>query len=68
MMRPAGCEDQETDLEKERNFRQRRRRSFDDQEFEPPPRDFGAAPRFSRPRFEEPSGPPVGAVVNGLAG
>jgi cold shock protein len=50
-------------LEKDRNFRQqRRRRSFDDQEFEPP-RDFGAAPRFSRPRFEEPSGPPVGAVV-----
>jgi cold shock protein len=51
-------------LEKDRNFRQqRRRRSFDDQEFEPPPRDFGAAPRFARPRFEEPSGPPVGAVV-----
>lgn len=50
-------------MEKDRNFRQRRRRSFDDQEFEPPPRDFGAAPRFSRPRFEEPSGPPVGAVV-----
>jgi cold shock protein len=52
-------------LEKERNFRQqRRRRSFDEPEFEPPPRDFGAAPRFSRtPRFEEPSGPPVSAVV-----
>jgi len=51
-------------LEKDRNFRQqRRRRSFDDQEFEPPPRDFGSAPRFQRPRFEEPSGPPVGAVV-----
>jgi CspA family cold shock protein len=50
-------------LDKDRNFRQRRRRSFDDQDFEPPPRDFGAAPRFSRPRFEEPSGPPVGAVV-----
>jgi CspA family cold shock protein len=50
-------------LEKDRNFRQRRRRSFDDQEFEPP-RDFAAAPpRFSRPRFEEPSGPPIGAVV-----
>ena len=52
-----------TRLEKDRNFRQRRRRSFDDQEFEPPPRDFGSAPRFSRPRFEEPSGPPVNAVV-----
>jgi CspA family cold shock protein len=50
-------------LDKDRNFRQRRRRSFDDDNFEPPPRDFGAAPRFSRPRFEEPSGPPVSAVV-----
>jgi cold shock protein len=49
-------------LEKDRNFRQRRRRSFDDQEFEPP-RDFGAAPRFSRPRFDEPSGPVIKAVV-----
>lgn len=50
-------------MEKERNFRPRRRRAFDDQEYEQPPRDFGAAPRFSRPRFEEPSGPPVQAVV-----
>jgi cold shock protein len=50
-------------LEKDRNFRQRRRRSFDEPEFEPPPRDFGSAPRFARPRFEEPSGPPVNAVV-----
>ena len=52
-------------MEKERNFRPRRRRAFDDQDYEPP-RDFGAAPRFSssRPRFEEPSGgPPVQAVV-----
>lgn len=55
--------DQETVLEKDRNFRQRRRRSFDDQEFEPPPRDFGSAPRFRTPRFEEPSGPAVRAVV-----
>jgi cold shock protein len=55
--------DWETELEKDRNFRQRRRRSFDEQEFEPPPRDFGSAPRFSRPRFEEPSGPAVQAVV-----
>jgi CspA family cold shock protein len=54
---------QDTDLEKDRNFRQRRRRSFDDQEFEPPPRDFGMAPRYSRPRFDEPSGPAVTAVV-----
>lgn len=50
-------------MDKDRNFRQRRRRGFDDQDFEPPPRDFGSAPRFSRPRFEEPSGPPVQAVV-----
>ncbi len=27
------------------------------------PRDFGAAPRYSTPRFQEPSGPPVQAVV-----
>lgn len=50
-------------MDRDRNFRPRRRRSFDEPEFEPPPRDFGAAPRFSRPRFEEPSGPAVGAVV-----
>ena len=50
-------------MDKDRNFRQRRRRSFDDQEFEPPPRDFGSAPRFRTPRFDEPSGPPIGAVV-----
>ena len=49
-------------MEKDRNFRQRRRRSFDDQEFEPP-RDFGMPPRFSRPRFDEPSGPVGKAVV-----
>ena len=61
----ARVRDRETTLDKDRNFRQqRRRRSFDEPEFEPPPRDFGAAPRFSRaPRFEEPSGPPVSAVV-----
>lgn len=50
-------------MDKDRNFRQRRRRGFDDQDFEPPSRDFGIAPRFSRPRFEEPSGPPVQATV-----
>jgi CspA family cold shock protein len=63
MMELGSGATQETNLDKDRNFRQRRRRSFDDQEFEPPPRDFGAAPRFARPRFEEPSGPPVSAVV-----
>src|SRR4030081_429046 len=66
-MMATGCEHQETVLEKDRNFRPRRRRAFDDQDYEQPPRDFGAAPRFSssssRPRFEEPSGPPVQAVV-----
>lgn len=50
-------------MDRDRNFRPRRRRSFDEPEFEPPPRDFGSAPRFSRPRFEEPSGPAVQAVV-----
>ena len=65
MMGLPGVRDQETTLEKDRNFRPRRRRSFDEPEFEPPSRDFGAAPRFaSRPRFDEPpSGPPVQAVV-----
>ena len=51
-------------MDRDRNFRPRRRRSFDEPEFEPPPRDFGAPPPRARtPRFEEPSGPPVGAVV-----
>jgi CspA family cold shock protein len=62
-MMATGLRDQETVLDKDRNFRPRRRRAFDDQDYEQPPRDFGAAPRFSRPRFEEPSGPPVQAVV-----
>jgi CspA family cold shock protein len=50
-------------LDRDRSFRPRRRRSFDEPEFEPPPRDFGAAPRARPPQFEAPSGPPVGAVV-----
>jgi CspA family cold shock protein len=51
-------------VDKDRGFRQRRRRGFGDDDFEPPPRDFGGAPRFGgSPRFEEPSGPPVAAVV-----
>jgi len=50
-------------LDRDRSFRPRRRRSFDEPEFEPPPRDFGAAPRSRAPQFEAPSGPPVGAVV-----
>jgi CspA family cold shock protein len=50
-------------VDRDRSFRPRRRRSFDEPEFEPPPRDFGAAPRSRPPQFEAPSGPPVGAVV-----
>src|SRR5216684_5028816 len=50
-------------LDRDRSFRPRRRRSFDEPEFEPPSRDFGAAPRSRAPQFEAPSGPPVGAVV-----
>ena len=50
-------------MDRDRSFRPRRRRTFDEPEFEPPPRDFGAAPRPRAPQFEAPSGPPVGAVV-----
>jgi CspA family cold shock protein len=50
-------------VDRDRSFRPRRRRSFDEPEFEPPPRDFGAAPRARAPQFEAPSGPPVSAVV-----
>jgi CspA family cold shock protein len=50
-------------LDKDRGFRQRRRRGFDDDNFEQPPRDFGSAPRFSQPRFDTPSGPSLQATV-----
>lgn len=50
-------------MDRDRSFRPRRRRTFDEPEFEPPPRDFGAAPRSRPAQFEAPSGPPVGAVV-----
>jgi len=50
-------------VDRDRSFRPRRRRSFDEPEYEPPPRDFGAAPRVRTAQFEVPSGPPVGAVV-----
>ena len=50
-------------MDKDRGFRQRRRRGFGEDDFEAPPRDFGASPRYGGARFEEPSGPPVGAVV-----
>jgi cold shock protein len=55
--------EQETDLIRDRNFRQPRRRDFDDDGYEPHMREFGGAPRFTPPRFEVPSGPPVRAVV-----
>ena len=48
---------------RDRNFRQTRRRDFDDDGYDPHLREFGAAPRFPPPRFETPSGPPVRAVV-----
>src|SRR5207253_1872895 len=48
---------------RDRNFRQTRRREFDDDGYDPHLREFGATPRFSPSRFETPSGPPVRAVV-----
>jgi len=54
---------QEADLIRDRNFRQTRRREFDDDGYDPHLREFGATPRFSPSRFETPSGPPVHAVV-----
>jgi len=50
-------------LIRDRNFRQSRRRDFDDDGYDPHPREFGAAPRYAQPRFEAPSGPPMRAVV-----
>jgi CspA family cold shock protein len=45
------------------DFRNSRRREFDaDTEYRQP-RAFGTPPRFSQPRFEAPSGPPVSGVV-----
>jgi cold shock protein len=45
-----------------RDFRPNRRRGFDDDNYQPPSRNFGyAPPRGSQ--FDSPSGPPVGAVV-----
>jgi cold shock protein len=50
-------------LIRDRNFRQPRRRDFDDDGYDPHLREFGATPRFTPPRFDTPSGPPVRAVV-----
>src|SRR5882672_5880311 len=63
MCRQPASEIRTRDLDRDRSFRPRRRRTFDEPEFEPPPRDFSAAPRPRMPQFEAPSGPPVGAVV-----
>src|ERR1700751_4055260 len=54
---------QEADLIRDRNFRQPRRRDFDDDGYDPHLREFGSTPRFPPTRFEAPSGPPVHAVV-----
>lgn len=45
------------------DFRNSRRRDFDADTYQPQPRAFGSRPRFSQPRFEAPSGPPVRGVV-----
>jgi len=51
-------------LIRDRNFRQPRRRDFDDDSYDPHLREFGSSPRFTPPRFDAaPSGPPVRAVV-----
>ena len=48
---------------RDRDFRPTRRHGFDDDDFEPPRRNFGSTSGFSAQRFEPPSGPPVQAVV-----
>ncbi len=50
-------------MNRDRSFRNTRRRDFDDDNYDPHPRAFGAAPQFSSPRFAPPSGPPTRAVV-----
>jgi CspA family cold shock protein len=45
-----------------RDFRPTRRRSFDDDNYEPPTRNFGYAPPRG-PQFDSPSGPSVRATV-----
>jgi cold shock protein len=48
---------------RDQDFRHSRRRDFDADTYHPQPRAFGTRPRFSQPRFEAPSGPPVRGVV-----
>ena len=45
------------------DFRNPQRRGFDAETFYPQPRTFRTRPRFSQPRVEAPSGPPVSGVV-----
>jgi len=48
---------------REQDYRHSRRRDFDADSYQPHPRAFGTRTRFSQPRFEPPSGPPVRGVV-----
>jgi cold shock protein len=47
---------------RDRDFRSNRRRDFDDDDYQPPSRNFGYAPPRG-PQFDIPSGPPVHATV-----
>src|SRR5665213_3687100 len=47
---------------RDRDFRPNRRLNFDDDNYEPPPRNFGYAPPRG-PQFDSPSGPTVTATV-----
>jgi cold shock protein len=47
---------------RDRDFHQSRRRDFDDDNYQPPSRNFGYAPPRG-PQFDSPSGPPVRATV-----
>jgi CspA family cold shock protein len=48
---------------RDQDFRHSRRRDFDADTYHTQPRAFGTRPRFSQPRFEAPSGPPVHGIV-----
>jgi cold shock protein len=48
---------------RDQDSRHSRRRDFDAATYHPQPRAFGTRPRFSQPRFEAPSGPPIHGIV-----
>jgi cold shock protein len=48
---------------RDQDFRHSRRRDLEVDTYHPQPRAFGTRPRFSQPRLEAPSGPPVHGVV-----